>query len=162
MFAHAAVGSCGRVCVSRAGGWRAPALVPAAKYGGRDFPGEPYKLLKPIPVVVEWTGSGFLARFGDANMAMTGDTSTEALVNLAADVLVPADINTATNNVTFVDISSPHPDPLPEGEGTFRIRCRIYETEYLDTYEDYSAEADTLGPEPARQLAVLRQYIAKR
>ena len=83
-----------------------------------DFPGEPYKLLKPIPVMLEWTGSAFLARFGEANIAMTGDTSTEALGNLAADV--------------------------------------------LDTYEDYSAEADTLGPEPARQLAVLRQYIAKR
>ena len=83
-----------------------------------DFPGEPYKLLKPIPVMLEWTGSAFLARFGEANIAMTGDTSTEALGNLAADV--------------------------------------------LDTYEDYSAEADALGPEPARQLAVLRQYIAKR
>jgi hypothetical protein len=83
-----------------------------------DFPGEPYKVLKPIPVMLEWTGSAFLARFGEANIAMTGDTSTEALGNLAADV--------------------------------------------LDTYEDYSAEADTLGPEPARQLAVLRQYIAKR
>ena len=83
-----------------------------------DFPGEPYRLLKPIPVMLEWTGSAFLARFGEANIAMTGDTSTEALGNLAADV--------------------------------------------LDTYEDYSAEADTLGPEPARQLAVLWQYIAKR
>lgn len=82
-----------------------------------DFPGEPYAVTVPIPVKIEWTGSDFLARFDEANIAMTGATRSEALGNLAGAI--------------------------------------------LDTFEDYSAEA-ALGPEPARQLAVLRRHIAKR
>ncbi len=82
-----------------------------------DFPAEPYRVLKPIPVTIEWTGSAFLASFDEASIAMTGHTRSEALGNLAADI--------------------------------------------LDTYEDYSAETQ-LGPQPARQLSILKAYIAKR
>lgn len=82
-----------------------------------DFPGEPYRTLKPIPVVLKWTGDEYLARFDKANIAMSGSTCSEALGNLAACI--------------------------------------------LDTLEDYSSEP-TLGPEPARQLAVLRQYVVER
>lgn len=82
-----------------------------------EFPGEPYAVKTPIPVVVEWTGADFVARFEEANIAMSGNTRSEALGNLAATI--------------------------------------------LDTLEDYSSEP-TLGPGPAHQLAVLRQYIAER
>jgi hypothetical protein len=52
-----------------------------------DFPGEPYRVLKPIPVSLEWTGSEYLARFDEANIAMTGLTQSEALGNMAGDIL---------------------------------------------------------------------------
>ncbi len=84
----------------------------------RDFPNEPYVVSRAIPVTVAFTGDGFLASWGDANIAMTGDSESAALSELAADI--------------------------------------------LDTYETYDAEADTLGPGPARQLALIKTYIAKR
>lgn len=83
-----------------------------------DFPGEAYKVLTPITVRVQTAGREFLAGFEEANIAMTGATPSEAVGNLAADI--------------------------------------------LDTYELYSDEEANLGPEPARQLAVLRRHIAER
>jgi len=52
-----------------------------------DFPGEPYRTLNPISVTLEQTGDEYLARFQEANIAMTGRTESEALGNLAADIL---------------------------------------------------------------------------
>jgi hypothetical protein len=52
-----------------------------------DFPGEPYRTLKPIPVTLHWTGTEYLARFEEANIAMTGETCSEAIDNLTADIL---------------------------------------------------------------------------
>ena len=83
-----------------------------------EFPEEPYEVTTPILVVLTSVGNEFLASFAEANMAMTGSTPSEAIGNLAADI--------------------------------------------LDTYELYSAEEGNLGPEPKRQLAILRRYIAKR
>jgi hypothetical protein len=83
-----------------------------------EFPKEPYEITTPILAVLTSVGNQFLASFIEANIAMTGSTPSEAVGNLAADI--------------------------------------------LDTYELYSAEEDSLGPEPKRQLAVLRRYIAKR
>jgi hypothetical protein len=35
-------------------------------------------------------------------------------------------------------------------------------TVLLDTFEDFSRESERLGPEPARQLSVLRKYVAPK
>ena len=37
---------------------------------------------------------------------------------------------TVTNEMTSSGISSPHPDPLPEGEGSFWIRHRNYDLNF--------------------------------
>ncbi|MGO9056340.1 MAG: hypothetical protein ACLQU2_03005 [Candidatus Binataceae bacterium] len=87
------------------------------EYTLRHFPGEPYRLLKPITVQVKCLGEDdFLASFSDADMAISGDSAQEAFQNLAAHI--------------------------------------------LDVLEVFEQEESTLGPEPARQLAVLRDYIA--
>ena len=86
-------------------------------YALRHFPGEPYRLLKPITVQVKCLGDDdFLASFHAANMAISGDSVQEAFQNLAAHI--------------------------------------------LDVLEVLEQEESTLGPEPARQLAVLRDHIA--
>jgi hypothetical protein len=83
----------------------------------RQFPDEPYRLLKPIVVQVKRLGDDdFLASFNDANMEISGDSAQEAFQNLAAHILDVLEV-------------------LEKGESA-------------------------LGPEPARQLAVLRDHIA--
>jgi hypothetical protein len=85
----------------------------------RDLPGEPYTLAAPIPVTVRRSSSiEFLARWDEANVAMTGDSPSDAMMLLVADI--------------------------------------------LNTYEDYCDESGNLGPEPARQLDVMRRYIVRR
>jgi len=81
-----------------------------------DFPGEPYIVLRPIPVNFQPCDlEGFEASFTEANIAWVGDTTLEAINGLKAEI--------------------------------------------LDTLEDYEQHEDRLGPEPQRQLAVLRSYI---
>ena len=53
-----------------------------------SLPGEPYTLLRPIPVKIEQVEQDdFLARFEEANIGMSGETAQEALQNLLIDVL---------------------------------------------------------------------------
>lgn len=82
-----------------------------------DLPNEPFVLIKSIPVIVEeHAPQEYTARFREANMAMSGESVEEALMNLAAHV--------------------------------------------LDVYEMLRDEdPELLGPEPQRQLTILRQYL---
>jgi hypothetical protein len=52
-----------------------------------SFPGEAYRVLAPIAVAVDRAGDEYIAQFTEANIAMTGATSTEAVENLMADIL---------------------------------------------------------------------------
>lgn len=53
-----------------------------------SFPGEAYIVREPIPVMIERLGeSDFLARFVQANLAMSGETEQEAFQNLVAEIL---------------------------------------------------------------------------
>ncbi len=83
-----------------------------------SLPTDEYKLVKPIPVIIERTESGeYLAHFDEANIGMTGETSDEARENLILDV--------------------------------------------LDTFALFLEEEDNLGPEPARELSVLKGYLIR-
>ena len=80
------------------------------------LPGEPYTLLRPIPVRIEQVEAGdFLAEFDEANIAISGETYQEAFQNLIAEI--------------------------------------------LNAFENFSTEEASLGPEPTRQLKVLRNYL---
>lgn len=52
-----------------------------------EFPNEPYRVVKPIPVNIRPCGSGFMASWDDANIAMSGESASEAACMLAADIL---------------------------------------------------------------------------
>jgi hypothetical protein len=87
------------------------------QYMLRHFPGEPYRLLKPISVQIKSLGDDdFLASLSEANIAISGDSPQEAFQSLASHI--------------------------------------------LDVFEILEREESTLGPEPTRQLAVLREHIA--
>ena len=43
---------------------------------------DPYELLRPIQAVVQGVDTGFIATFFDANINASGDTQTEAVMNL--------------------------------------------------------------------------------
>lgn len=81
-----------------------------------SLPGEPYTLLRAIPVRIEQVAAGdFLADFTEANIAISGETYQEAFQNLIAEI--------------------------------------------LNAFENFSTEEASLGPEPTRQLKVLRNYL---
>ena len=81
-----------------------------------DFSGEPYKILKPIPVTIRsLDGGGFEGAFIGGNIAWVGESRAETINGLKAEI--------------------------------------------LDTIEIFEADEDRLGPEPKRQLAVLRTYL---
>lgn len=53
-----------------------------------DFPNEPYKLVKPIPVMIRQNApADFTANFHEANIAMPGETIEEAMANLTTHIL---------------------------------------------------------------------------
>ncbi len=53
-----------------------------------SFPGEPYVIREPIPVNIERLGvNDCIARFEEANVAMSGETEQEAFQNLIAEIL---------------------------------------------------------------------------
>lgn len=82
-----------------------------------SLPGEPFNLLKPIPVKIErMDENDFLASFEEANITMPGESDLEAFQNLLGHT--------------------------------------------LDVFEALSNEETSLGPEPARQLKVLRKYLS--
>lgn len=92
---------------------------PAGRVFIASLPSESYFFLRPIPVVIEQPGPGeFLARFEEANIAMSGETPEDARESLLANI--------------------------------------------LDVFELFTDEETKLGPEPARQLWVLRKYLARR
>ena len=81
-----------------------------------DFSGEPYNVLKPIPITVRsLDGGDFEGAFIGGNIAWVGESRAEAINGLKAEI--------------------------------------------LDTIEIFEADEDRLGPEPKRQLAVLRTYL---
>jgi hypothetical protein len=81
----------------------------------RDLP-EPYRLLKPIPIVVQHDSEGFRASFMDAGINSSGDTQQEAYSNVKELI--------------------------------------------LDVFDSLRAlPASKLGPKPARQLDVLREFL---
>lgn len=59
-----------------------PAARPAQQATIHTFAPESFEVLKPIPVVIESTDDGFIARYYDANASMIGDTQEEAFNNL--------------------------------------------------------------------------------
>lgn len=79
---------------------------------------EEFELLVPFVLTIEEEEGEFLARFEEANIAMSGDTEKEAIENVLADI--------------------------------------------LDTFILFSREETNLGPEPARQLSVLRRHIRSK
>ena len=80
------------------------------------FAPEPYRLLKPIPVVVQQDSEGFRASFMDAGIHTSGDTQQEAYSNVKELI--------------------------------------------LDVFDSLrTLPASRLGPKPARQLAVLREFL---
>lgn len=82
-----------------------------------SLPGEPFNLLKPIPVKIERVDKNdFLVSFEEANITMPGESDQEAFQNLIGHT--------------------------------------------LDVFEALSNEETSLGPEPARQLKVLRKYLS--
>ena len=84
-----------------------------------DFSGEPYKILKVIPVTVRSLdiGEEVEAAFEEGNVAWVDRSRVEAINGLKAEI--------------------------------------------LNTMEDFEANKDRLGPEPTRQLAVLRTYLER-
>ena len=58
---------------------RAPLYVPI-----QSLAPEPYEVIKPIEVVVQFTDGEYLASFFDANLSTGGDTPEEAVFNLKA------------------------------------------------------------------------------
>ena len=53
-----------------------------------DFPNEPYKIIKHIPVMIQQNAPrDFTASFREANIAMPGETLEESLANLATHIL---------------------------------------------------------------------------
>lgn len=83
-----------------------------------QFPGEPYRIRRPIPVLIERVDDNdFLASFEEANLAFSGTTKREAFQNLAIEI--------------------------------------------LNAFEMFSEQESNLGPEPIRQLAVLRSYLVR-
>jgi predicted RNase H-like HicB family nuclease len=80
------------------------------------FYAEPYKVVKAIPVTFRNGDLGeFVASFETANISFVGESLTEALNGLKAEI--------------------------------------------LNTLEDYEVHESQLGPEPLRQLAVLRKHV---
>ncbi|MBW8878210.1 MAG: hypothetical protein JF614_24880 [Acidobacteria bacterium] len=80
------------------------------------FAPEPYRLLKPIPVVVQQYSEDFRASFMDAGINTSGDTQQEAYMNVKELI--------------------------------------------LDVFDSLRAlPGSRLGPKPARQLAVLREFL---
>ena len=84
-----------------------------------DFSGEPYKILKVIPVTVRSLdiGEEVEAAFEEGNVAWVDRSRVEAINGLKAEI--------------------------------------------LNTMEDFEANKDRLGPEPTRQLAVLRAHLER-
>lgn len=84
-----------------------------------DFSGEPYRVLKAIPVTVRSLdiGEDVEAAFEQGNIAWVAASRVEAINGLKAEI--------------------------------------------LNTLEDCEANKGRLGPEPARQLAVLRAYVER-
>jgi hypothetical protein len=84
----------------------------------KSLPTDEYELIQPIPVTIEKTeAKEYLARFDEANIGMTGETSSEAMENLIFDV--------------------------------------------LDSFTLFLEEEKSLGPEPARELNVLKRYLIR-
>ncbi len=83
------------------------------------FSGEPYRVLKAIPITVRSLeiGQEVEAAFVEGNIAWVGPSRVEAINGLKAEI--------------------------------------------LNTLEDFEANKDRLGPEPTRQLAVLRTYLER-
>jgi len=82
-----------------------------------SLPGEPYKLLKPIPVKLEQFGEHeFVATFQESNIAVSGESPREVFQDLIGHI--------------------------------------------LDMFEILIGEESTLGPEPTRQLRVLKKHLA--
>ena len=84
-----------------------------------NFSGEPYRVLKAIPVTVRSLeiGEEVEAAFAEGSIAWVAQSRVEAINGLKAEI--------------------------------------------LNTLEDYEANKYRLGPEPARQLAVLRTYLER-
>ena len=84
-----------------------------------NFSGEPYRVLKAIPVTVCSLdiGEEVEAAFAEGNIAWVARSRVEAINGLKAEI--------------------------------------------LNTMEDFEANKDRLGPEPTRQLAVLRTYLER-
>lgn len=84
-----------------------------------DLSGEPYRVLKAIPVTVRSLdiGDDVEAAFEEGNIAWVAGSRVDAINGLKAEI--------------------------------------------LNTLEDCVANQGKLGPEPARQLAVLRTYIER-
>ena len=85
----------------------------------RDFSGEPYRVLKAIPITVRSLeiGQEVEAAFVEGNIAWVGPSRVEAINGLKAEI--------------------------------------------LNTLEDFEANRNRLGPEPTRQLAVLRTFLER-
>jgi hypothetical protein len=84
-----------------------------------DFSGEPYRVLKPIPVTVRSLdiGEEVEAAFAEGNIAWVARSRVEAINGLKAEI--------------------------------------------LNTMEDFEANKDRVGPEPTRQLGVLRAHLER-
>ena len=84
-----------------------------------DFSGEPYRVLKAIPVTVRSLdiGEEVEAAFAEGNIAWVARSRVQAINGLKAEI--------------------------------------------LNTMEDFEANKDRLGPEPTRQLDVLRAHLER-
>ncbi len=70
------------------------------------FAPEPYKLVRPIQVVVTQCGDAYIATFLDANVRVSGDTQQEAYDQLKCAILDTFDLLTNESDSTL------GPDPL--------------------------------------------------
>ncbi len=83
------------------------------------LPGEPYRLLKPIPITIQRLGEAdFMASFEMANIAVSGPDIEDAYQSIAMHI--------------------------------------------LDVFDSLIAEEGNLGPEPRRQLQILRTYLVPK
>ena len=84
----------------------------------KEFPGEPYRALKPIPVKIHLLDeTTFEASFEEGNIRWSDDSESEVIEGLRVEI--------------------------------------------LNAFEDFEAHESILGPEPKRQLSVLRSYVQK-
>jgi len=64
-----------------------PNLLPSTVVPITTFEPEQFELLKPIQVVVQPTGDGYMCTFFDANVNASGETQVEAVANLKSVIL---------------------------------------------------------------------------